>query len=199
MRRGPHLFIDLVFLTVGLLVFVAVSRSLLIINRPVPSDVIIVLSGDFAVRSDRALELAEQGYGETLLVDEGAEVLTFGRTLAERRVAETSGWATEVGVCLVTGGSTYEKSRERGTHLQERGAHRVLIVTSDFHTRLVVATFRKNLPSISFSVASATAEFSREHLAKRRWTKTYLNSICDFLLALEERPSPEVSAQVSLK
>jgi len=137
-----------------------VARHSLVINRPVRSDVILVPSGDFSVRSNRALELAKDGFGDRIVIDEGADVLTFGRTLAERRIEQTSGWPFVVTVCPVTKESTSGESRQCGSYLQELGARRVLIVTSDFHTRRALASFKKTNPSISFSVASVPTGYS---------------------------------------
>jgi uncharacterized SAM-binding protein YcdF (DUF218 family) len=175
MQRGLQLIIVILLLTLSLFVILALSRSLLIIDRPSVSDVIIVPSGDFGIRSVRALQLTEQGYGKQLLIDEGSEVLTFGRTLADRRLDQTSEWRVSASVCPVKGESTYEESRECGKYLQELGARRVLIVTSDFHTRRALATFRKLMPSISFSVASAPTEFSSEHW----WSPSSAATTCE--------------------
>lgn len=38
----------------------AFAKQAVVVNRPVPSDVILVPSGDFALRSERALEFARK-------------------------------------------------------------------------------------------------------------------------------------------
>jgi len=136
------------------------ARRYLVVDRPLSSDVILVPSGDFSLRSNRALELAKEGFGKRIIIDEGADFLTFGRTLANRRTEETSEWPFAVTVCPVSRGSTFEESRECGSYLQKLGARRVLIVTSDFHTRRTLASFRKTNPSISFSAASVSTRYS---------------------------------------
>lgn len=95
-------------------------------------------------------------------MDEGADVKTFGRTLPERRIQETSGWPVPVTVCQL--GRLPQLKRVANVVLicwaWERG--RVLIVTSDFHTRRALATFQRTLPTISFSVAAAASDFGSE-------------------------------------
>ncbi len=162
-RLRAHLFIG-VMLLVGSLAFLFGSlKRLLVVDHPVPSDVIVIPSGAFAVRAERALDLAQRGFGNYVLIDEGAEVLTFGRTLAERRGEQTADWPVKVSICPIQGDSTYKESREAALCLKALDAQRVLIVTSDFHTRRALASYKKALPSVSFSVASVPTEFSTQH------------------------------------
>lgn len=159
-RQKLKPLIAIVLLAIIVPIGMAIARDTLIIDKPTQCDVILVAAGDFALRSNRALQLASQGFGRKILVDEGADVLTYGRTLAERRIEQTSTWPVPVTVCPVRIGSTFGESRECDFYLQKLGARRVLIVTSDFHTRRALATFQKTSPSISFSVASAPTDYS---------------------------------------
>ncbi len=58
--------------------------------------------------------------------------------------------------------------------LQPLGAHRVLIVTSEFHTRRALMIFRERLPEYKFSVAAARnpAQFGDTWWTNREWAKT---------------------------
>ncbi len=64
-----------------------------------------------------------------------------------------------------------------GRCLQPLGAHRVLIVTSDHHTRRALAIFRQRLPQYHFSVAAARnpEEFGYAWWTNREWAKVTLN------------------------
>lgn len=161
MRRS-RLFLFVVFGAGFASVLLGIAKHALVVNRPIPSDLILVPSGDFAARSERAVELANQGFGKQIVIDEGAHVTTFGRTLAERRIEETRGWSFPVTVCPVKKDSTLEESRECSSYLLNLRARRVLIVTSDFHTRRALAAFQKTMPSISFSVAAVASDYSSE-------------------------------------
>jgi uncharacterized SAM-binding protein YcdF (DUF218 family) len=139
----------------------ALNRSL-IVDRPVPSDVILVPSGDFALRAGRAIYLAEHGFGDQVLVDEGSETLSFGRTLASRRLHQLPASTVKLRVCPIRTDSTYAESREAVSCLRSLDAHSVLIVTSDFHTRRALSIFRYAMPAATFSVASTPTAFSTQ-------------------------------------
>lgn len=135
------------------------NRSL-IVNQPLPSDVILVLSGDFGIRSDHAIDLAGRGFGNQIVIAEGSETLNFGRTLAERRGEQLASSAAKVSVCPIRADSTYKESKESALCLKAFDARRVLIVTSDFHARRSLAIFRDAIPSATVSVSSTQTDYS---------------------------------------
>ena len=84
--------------------------------------------------------------------------------------------AASVGVCPIEGLSTLEESHDVERCLaHERGA-RVLIVTSDFHTRRSLSIFRHELHGKTVSVAAAhdDAQFGAHWWSHRQWAKTCL-------------------------
>ena len=139
----------------------ALNRSL-IVDRPVPSDVILIPSGDFASRAGHAIYLAERGFGEHVLIDEGSETLSFGRTLVSRRLHQLPESTVKLHVCPIRTDSTYAESREAVSCLRSLDAHSVLIVTSDFHTRRALSIFRDAMPTATFSVASTPTAYSTQ-------------------------------------
>ena len=132
-----------------------------LVDDPRPSDVILVPAGDFALRTAQALALAQKGYGCAILVDEGSDSQTFGRTLADRRAAQLGESSTIAQVCPIRGETTWEESKEARICLQSSHPRRVLIVTSDFHTRRSLALFQKEMPDIQFSVSAVPTDYSR--------------------------------------
>lgn len=144
----------------GLPILLKYLNRSLIVDQPVPSDLILVPSGDFALRSERALNLAELGYSAQVLIDEGSETLSFGRTLAARRLDQLSGSPVKVSVCPIRTESTLSESQEAARCVEGFKVRRILIVTSDFHTRRVVTIFRRAMPAITFSVASVPTAYS---------------------------------------
>ena len=135
-------------------------NRLLIVDHPAPSDLILVPSGDFALRSESAFTLAERGYSNQVLIDEGSEVLNFGRTLAERRLNQLSGAPVKVSICPIWTESTFTESQEAARCVENFKVRRILIVTSDFHTRRAVTIFRRAMPAVTFSVASVPTAYS---------------------------------------
>ena len=57
--------------------------------------------------------------------------------------------------------------------LQSLGAHRVLIVTSEYHTRRALMIFRHRLPQYQFNAAAARnpAQFGEAWWTNREWAK----------------------------
>jgi uncharacterized SAM-binding protein YcdF (DUF218 family) len=138
------------------------ASSSLVINMPVKSDLILVPSGDFTSRTGQALALAQQGFADLIVIDEGANTLDFGRTLAERRAEQLSRSGVSFKVCPIHGDSTSSESREAARCIVKLHPKSVLIVTSDFHTRRSLAMFQRAMPEISFSVAATTTSFSTD-------------------------------------
>ena len=159
-RADVSVCIAICFLLVGWTVRCA--NASLIVDAPIKSDLILVPSGDFAVRTERAIALAEGGFASLIVVDEGADTLTFGRTLAERRVDQLSGSGMPFKLCPIEADSTSAETREAARCLKPLAPRRVLIVTSDFHTRRSLAMFQRAMPETSFSVAAARTSFSTD-------------------------------------
>jgi hypothetical protein len=61
-------------LVLGLLAF---SGRILVVNRPRPADVIIVLAGETELRPQRGLELLRSGYASQLILDVPANTKMF--------------------------------------------------------------------------------------------------------------------------
>jgi uncharacterized SAM-binding protein YcdF (DUF218 family) len=162
MTRGG-LIVSIVAATLAVvpLLIYKVHQSLPIDN-PQPSDVILVPAGDFISRSSQAIALAKEGFGPRIVIDEGTDRLTFGRTLAERREDQVSDFPVPVRVCPIRGESTSEESKEVRACLAASHPQRILLVTSDFHTRRALAIFQGEMPSIQFSVSAVPTDYSRQ-------------------------------------
>jgi uncharacterized SAM-binding protein YcdF (DUF218 family) len=158
------------------------SGSDLILDHPERSDAILVLGGDRNdVRYWRGLELLRAGYGRRMVLDEGAELI-FGRTYAEHAaefVVRTAGeQAPNISVCVIQEDSTLRETVDADKCLAQLQPppHRVLIVTSDYHTRRAFSTFRKRLPQYRWSVAAAYdyQVFGLPWWKQREWAKITL-------------------------
>jgi DUF218 domain len=162
----------------ALAVFAARAGSMLVMDAPERSDVILVLAGETDLRPARALLFLEQGYGRRVLLDVPAGAKIFGVTelqLAEKYAQDVSHGGA-VRVCPIVGLSTRDESRDAAKCLaKEEGAH-VLIVTSDFHTRRALSIFRHEIRRKSFSVAAAYdgTQFGTHWWTHRQWAKTCL-------------------------
>jgi uncharacterized SAM-binding protein YcdF (DUF218 family) len=162
------------------IVFGFFAGRLLVVNAPEKADAIVVLAG---ARNDnryyRGLELLRAGYAPRMYVDALADIQMFGHReteYAQKFIGESAGPdATRVKVCGVEGDSTVAETAAVVRCLQPDGAHRVLLVTSEFHTRRARSIFQKLLPSYEISVAAAPdVRFGLKWWQHREWAKMTL-------------------------
>jgi uncharacterized SAM-binding protein YcdF (DUF218 family) len=165
-----------IVLLIVLLVFASQAARILVVDQPVKSDAIVVLAGETNVRPARALELLHQGMAPRVFLDAEERNLIYDRQLIDiaRNYANSLPEADRVSVCTIYGLSTNAESHDIDRCLQSLGAHRVLIVTSDFHTRRALMILRHRLPQYQISVASAPnpGEFGERWWTNREWAKT---------------------------
>jgi hypothetical protein len=160
-------------------VLAANAGKMLVIDDPKPSDVIVVLAGETDHRPTHALELLEQGYARRVLIDVPAEAKIYDSTqiqLAEKYVRSLP-QAAEVVICPIVGLSTRGESHDVQQCLTHEQGTRILVVTSEFHTRRSLSTFRQELRGKSFSVAAArdATQFGTRWWTHRQWAKTCLD------------------------
>jgi vancomycin permeability regulator SanA len=145
------------------------AARFLLVDEPAKSDVIVVLAGETNARPARALELLRQGVAPRLFLDVQTREVIYDQPLTDIARKYVSGLAEEnrVSVCPIAGFSTNAEASDVSRCLQPLGAHRVLIVTSDYHTRRALLIFRHRLPQYQFSVAAARAP---ESFGEAWWT-----------------------------
>lgn len=156
-------------------VFLAEGRFL-VVDATEHADVILVLAGDTQVRPQRGVELLQQGYAPKLILDVPAQERVFQWPLGElaQRWIETLPTGKEMSLCSISGLSTKAESHEAEQCIERAGAHNVLLVTSDFHTRRALSTFRHEAPGLRFSIAAAhnPTQFGGAWWRQREWAKT---------------------------
>jgi len=167
---------SLAVLTVLLFAFARKAGSALVVDKPERADVIVVLAGETDRRPARALELLSQGYGRRVVIDVPAGARTYELSqveLAEKYVQNLAQHEL-VSVCPIEGLSTRDESRDAEKCIEMQNGSRVLIVTSDFHTRRALSIFRREIPSMSFSTAAAydDTQFGTRWWTHRQWAKT---------------------------
>lgn len=165
-----------ILLAILFIIFAGRAGHLLVVNSPQPSDVILVLAGETDQRPQRAFQLLHQGYGRRIVLDVPAEGKEFGFSdleLAQKYLQQFPD-ADSVSICPTEGLSTRDESHDAQNCLQKEAGNRILLVTSDFHTRRALSVFRHELPGKSFSVAAAheDREFGESWWTHREWAKT---------------------------
>ena len=149
------------------------------LDAPARSDVILVLAGETDRRPERALQLLDQGYGHSIVMNVPAAAMIYDIPqiqLAEQYIQRVPEKAA-IKICPIMGLSTREESQDVARCLAGEEGQRILIVTSEFHTRRALSIFRHELPSKSFSVAVAhdDTQFGMRWWAHRQWAKTCMD------------------------
>jgi hypothetical protein len=164
----------------GLIWFAGEAGNLLLIDAPQRSDLIVVLAGETDRRPAHALELLAQGYAARVLIDVPATEKIYDTGLVQyaedyiRNLPE----APKIAICPIHGLSTREESHDVEKCLaHEQPASKVLIVTSDYHTRRSLSIFRHEIQGSSFSVAAAhdATQFGTRWWTHRQWAKTCID------------------------
>ncbi len=173
--RFSRLLLLLLFLIL-LTVLARHAARFLVVDEPQKSDAIVVLAGETNVRPVRALELLRQGLAAHVFLDAETRDRIYDQQLVEiaQRYVNGLGEGNRVTVCPITGFSTLAEADDSARCLQPLGVHRVLIVTSEFHTRRSLLIFRHRLPQYQISVAAARnpAQFGEAWWTNREWAKT---------------------------
>ena len=165
----------LLFLVALLAALASQAARFLVVDEPEKSDAIVVLAGDTKVRPVRGLDLLRQGMAPRLFLDAETRDVIYDQPLVEivQKYVNSLGEANRVSVCPIAGYSTIAEADDASRCLHPLGAHRVLIVTSDYHTRRALMIFRHRLPQYQFSAAAARngAEFGEAWWTNREWAK----------------------------
>ena len=150
----------------------------LVLHAPERSDALVVLEGGVgSSRFEQALRLHKAGYAPLILVDADVTRDFYGKTEADmlmdylRREHLNS-----VAVCATTADSTYNETKDVERCMRMEGATSAIIVTSDFHTRRALETFRKRLPQYRWSVAASSwpGNAAERYWLHRWWAKSVL-------------------------
>jgi hypothetical protein len=162
---------------------VLLSRAgrLLVVDNAQKSDVAIVLAGGpNDIRVDRGLELLRAGTTRELVFDAGSElvygqpVFVYAQQYLNRLPADVRAHAH---VCIFGGDSTKIEllGGRQCVMAAAPGASKMLLVTSDYHTRRALSIARRVFPQNSWTVASASdPSFGVNWWNHREWAKTCL-------------------------
>jgi len=170
---GPVL---LLFMAAILIVtMVLTSGSFLILDGPRRSDVIVVLAGETDRRPARGFELLGQDFAPHLVLDVPAAATVYQWKVPElaQKYIQAQPRAAAASLCPIHARSTKGEAQDVSRCLERFGAHRVLLVTSDYHTRRALSVFQRVWPQYNLSVAAAfdDREFGAKWWRHRQWAK----------------------------
>jgi uncharacterized SAM-binding protein YcdF (DUF218 family) len=128
---------------------------------PARADLILVLAGDgFGRRILTGAELAKEGYAPKILVSGPSGA--YGNYECDLAIpfAVKAGYRESYFVHAEHDGrSTQSEAEILIPRIRAMGAHKVLLVTSNYHTRRAGYLFRRAAPDLEFVVVSAPDEF----------------------------------------
>lgn len=131
------------------------ARFLIVAEAPRPADAIVVLGGDWKGRLEKGVSLYRQGLAPYLVVTGGYWVAA-NRTQASY-LAELAAFEGVPGTAILRedrSESTWEDARYTLELAQARGFRRVLLVTSDWHSRRAASVFRRQFAPHGIEVIS---------------------------------------------
>lgn len=116
------------------------------------SDIIVVLGGDGTRRAARAVELYAEGVAPEVLITGDGDCLDIRRLMVEGGVPPAA-IETE---CMSR--NTWENAVLSAPILRGRHVERAVLVTTWFHSRRALGSFRAVLPEVDWSVAGTERE-----------------------------------------
>jgi uncharacterized SAM-binding protein YcdF (DUF218 family) len=156
----------------------------LVLDAPRKSDVIVILAGETDRRLTRGLELLDQGYAPRLILDVPAQskIYLWSQTELARKYVAGLPQASFVTICDVYGQSTRGEVEDVVRCLGGLHNQKILLVTSDYHTRRALSIFRRAAPA-DYSVAAAfdAREFGVDWWRHREWAKTTVEECAKLL------------------
>ena len=148
--KRRRLILKIVLLLVVLLALLAAvvwlfpQQVLTVDSGPVKADALVVLGGAGLERPERAAELFKEGEAPRILCS------GYGDTQAYKTVLTKSGVPAQ-NISLETKSRTTRENAEFSILLlRQMGAHRVIIVTSWYHSRRALMCFEHYAPDIQF-------------------------------------------------
>lgn len=166
MRRSISFWIVSLLILIALAILTAGSwlpffGTFFVISHPLqPADAIIVLAGDGSGRRVlKAGELVREGIAPVALVSGPVQI--YQQNEADLAIAQAvrQGFPPSYFKAVISeSDSTREEAMNFRTVLQKMGFHKVLLVTSDFHTRRALHTFVAVIPEVEFRIAAAPVQ-----------------------------------------
>jgi hypothetical protein len=136
----------------------------------------VVLAGESEVRPARGADLLSRGYAPIMILNVPDVEKVYGWSQPElaSRFIQHLPHAERIRICPILGRSTKTESSDVRSCLQGVPGKRILLVTSDFHTRRALSIFSKQDPNHSYTIAAAfdPREFGVDWWQRRQWAKT---------------------------
>jgi uncharacterized SAM-binding protein YcdF (DUF218 family) len=139
----------------------SLGRFLVKADQPAPADMVVVLAGDFSGnRILTAADLIRRGLAPSALVSGPSGAYGMHESDLAIHFAAAHGFPESYFIALPNDSrSTFAEADVVLAELRRRGAHRVDIVTSNFHTRRAGNIYRAKAPDLEIHMVSAPDVF----------------------------------------
>jgi uncharacterized SAM-binding protein YcdF (DUF218 family) len=153
-------------------------------EAPQKADIALVLAGDAeGNRILTAAQFARRGYVPKILVSGPGGLYGYHECDLAIPFAMKAGYPESYFVHFENEArSTKEEAHDAVERLRQMGVHKVLLITSDYHTRRAGAIFRAAAPDLQFVIVSAPDKYftaggwwhsrNGQKVAFTEWTKT---------------------------
>lgn len=167
--------ITLIVILLAILILTSSSGGFLVANDLQSADVIVVLAGETDRRPSLGLQLLSQKYAPKMLLDVPANNVVYDQNLIDiaKAYVHKSPQNQSIEICPIVGLSTKTEAQDVSRCLGHTSAHRILVVTSDYHTRRARSIFQHELRGYQIFVtpASDPQQFGTSWWKHRQWAK----------------------------
>jgi uncharacterized SAM-binding protein YcdF (DUF218 family) len=169
----------LIAILLSILILSTTSGRFLVLNDLEKADVIVVLAGETNRRPARGLQLLSQNYAPKMLLDVPVSDVIYDRSLIEiaKSYVAKAPQSSLIEICPVVGLSTKGEAQDVARCLSHSAARRILLVTSDYHTRRARSIFQHQLKGYQIFVTPAydPQQFGATWWQQRQWAKMNFN------------------------
>jgi uncharacterized SAM-binding protein YcdF (DUF218 family) len=146
----------IVFYAFRVPVLTALGGYLVLDEPPVKADAVVVLGGDeFGMRTVKGAELVHAGYAPYALLSGPRLLLTHESELMLEYALKQGYPASLFQQYQHDANSTREEETALASELQRRGIHRILLVTSNYHSRRATYLFHRIAPWLMIQTVDA--------------------------------------------
>jgi uncharacterized SAM-binding protein YcdF (DUF218 family) len=127
---------------------------------PVKADAAVVLGGDeFGLRTLKAAELVKQGFVPYALLSGPAMLISNEGEMMQEFAVQKGYPASFFQQSIHGANSTHDEVEALAEDLKKRGVHKILLVTSNYHTRRAASLFRHAAPWLEIHPVAAPDEY----------------------------------------
>ncbi|MFN7939746.1 MAG: YdcF family protein [Bryobacteraceae bacterium] len=169
--------------------FPFLGTYLVLATQPEPADAIIVLAGDYAgQRIETGGDLVRRKFAPYALISGPYSI--YGQNEANLAIdyATTQGYPRDLFRPIYHhSDSTRDEALAFRPYLLEHNLRKIIIVTSDFHTRRAGAIFRRTIPEVQFHMIAAPtpgfepASWWKSRPARKLFLQEWIKTLADWL------------------